>query len=227
MFRLTKFLLLAIICLTIYITFFGTYKKHSLYKTLEKTDRRIIAITFDDGPVDSTLDLLDSLSEVGIKAAFFVIGEEASKRPDVLQRIVQEGHIVGNHSWDHPHALGLRRKGFIENQIDKTNTIIKANTGKQAQYVRAPFGESTPYSDFVIRQNNMIPVHWTLSFTDWKRSFTTEDLTRRFREIDRSEVILLHDRAYQTPEMRKALVQAIQELQQRGYEFVTLDQVYF
>jgi peptidoglycan/xylan/chitin deacetylase (PgdA/CDA1 family) len=226
-FRFLKWFIPFAIIAVVYVTFFGTYKHTAMHAQLSKIDHKVIVLTFDDGPVDATGPLLDMLKETGVKAAFFVIGEEAKKRPELLKRIQAEGHIIGNHSWNHPYVIGLRSKKFIEDQIDWTNDIIKYHTGKNPLYMRAPFGESTPYSDWIVRQKNMIPIHWTLSLKDWQPTFTKEDLQKKLSDIDRSEMVFLHDRVYANAEMRQALKESILDLQNRGFEFITLDQLYF
>lgn len=190
-------------------------------------DKKVIILTFDDGPVEATGPILDILRDIGIKATFFIIGEEGQKRPGLLRRISDEGHVIGNHTWSHPSWLGFRSRKFINEQIDWTNDLLKTHIGKHAVYMRTPFGESTAYSDWIIKQKHMITIPWTFKVKDWPLSFTKEDLHRKFSQITDSEVVFLHDRAYARPEMIQSLREELLDLQKRGFEFITLDQLYF
>jgi peptidoglycan/xylan/chitin deacetylase (PgdA/CDA1 family) len=112
----------------------------------QAADKPLIGLTFDDGPsTQRTAFVLDVLKQKGVKATFFLQGSNAQQYPDLVRRIKAEGHVIGNHSWDHanfPEISQTRQK----QQIDRTNAAIKAVTGEAPKLMRFPFGNSTSYS---------------------------------------------------------------------------------
>ena len=107
---------------------------------LETADVKKIAITFDDGPHPYyTEQLLDGLKERGVVASFFVTGEHAELHPDIIERMINEGHLIGNHTYSHIQLTRNNRDKFRDELI-KTNEILKEITGEEIQYVRPPYG---------------------------------------------------------------------------------------
>ena len=99
-----------------------------------------IAITFDDGPHPSyTAQLLDGLKERGIHATFFVTGEHAEKNPELIKRMQEEGHLIGNHTYSHIQLTEANREQFRE-ELVKTNEILQEITGTEVIFVRPPYG---------------------------------------------------------------------------------------
>ena len=131
---------------------------------LEAEDVKKIAITFDDGPHPSyTAQLLDGLKERGIHATFFVTGEHAELHPDIIERMFQEGHLIGNHTYSHIQLTKSNREKF-KNELIKTNEILKEITGEEVQYVRPPYGS---WDKSFEKELNMFPVLWTVDPLDW------------------------------------------------------------
>ena len=131
---------------------------------LETEDVRKIAITFDDGPHPRyTEQLLDGLKERGVVATFFVTGEHAELHPEVIERMKEEGHLVGNHTYSHIQLTKNNREVFKEELI-KTNEILKEITGEEVQYVRPPYGS---WDKSFEKELNMFPVLWTVDTLDW------------------------------------------------------------
>ena len=118
-----------------------------------------IALTFDDGPHPYyTEQLLDGLKERGVKATFFVTGENAQLHPDIIQRMDEEGHLIGNHTYSHIQLTDNNREKFREELI-KTNEIIMGITGKEVIYVRPPYGT---WDKKFETELNMFPVLWSV-----------------------------------------------------------------
>lgn len=190
-------------------------------KIITSYGNKALLLTFDDGPVPATLPLLDMLDEVGVKVIFYVIGEEASRRPEILKETVRRGHTIGNHSYDHPRFMGWRSKKTIQDQIEKTNTIL-ADSGITPTYIRAPFGETSYRLHAIAGDYNMKHIGWSISTKDWKKDFSPEKLHNIFSNINSSEIVLMHDRAYAKPELLEALKQEILDLKKRGFTFVSM-----
>ena len=187
----------------------------------ETEDVKKIAITFDDGPHPCyTEQLLDGLKERGVTATFFVTGEHAELHPEIVERMVQEGHLVGNHTYSHIQLTKNNREVF-KDELIKTNEILKEITGEEVQYVRPPYGS---WNKSFEKELNMFPVLWTVDPLDWcskNVDCITEKVVSKTGEND---IILMHD--YYDTSVTAAL-KAIDELLEEGYTFVTVEEILF
>jgi len=118
--------------------FVNTYCNNSKIK-----DRKI-AISFDDGPHPMTEKVLDLLQKYNAKATFFCIGNQIEKHPDIFQRILQEGHVVGNHTFTHSKKFGVFPTKSVVEEITQTDEIIQNVSGKKVLFFRPPFGVTNP-----------------------------------------------------------------------------------
>lgn len=178
-----------------------------------------VALTFDDGPHSVyTEQLLDGLKERGVKATFFLIGKSIAGKEDLVKRMDEEGHLIGNHTYDHVKLTSLSDKDACL-QLTKTSEAVKAITGKDTEYVRPPFGEWNSQLECGIA---MFPVLWSVDPLDW----TTENVDRVVEKvvtnIEENDIILLHDIFESSVE---AALQIVDILQEEGYEFVTVDEL--
>ncbi len=128
-----------------------------------------IAMTFDDGPSpELTPKLLDILKARGIKATFFVVGQNAAQYPDILKRMVAEGHEIGNHSWSHPALTKLGADG-VAKQIESTNEAIEKATGQKVTVMRPPYGATSQILNHRFAdQYGMKVILWSVDPLDWK-----------------------------------------------------------
>lgn len=199
-------------------------EKYSVEKTQEKTPNagtRKIALTFDDGPHPQyTEQLLDGLKERGVKATFFVTGEHAELHPDIIERMSEEGHLIGNHTYSHIQLSPGNREEF-KNQLIKTNEIINEITGKEVIYVRPPYGT---WDKKFETELNMFPVLWTVDPRDWCSDNVTCITEKVVSKAGENDIILLHD-YYETSVT--AALRIVDELQAEGYEFVTVEEILF
>ncbi len=184
-------------------------------------DCKKIALTFDDGPHPYyTEQLLDGLKERGVRATFFVTGEHAELHPDIIKRMQEEGHLIGNHTYSHIQLTGKNRETF-KNELIKTNEIIKEITGEEVEYVRPPYGT---WDKKFEQELNMFPVLWTVDPLDWS-SQNVSTITKSVEEkVEENDIILMHD--YYDTTVTAAL-QIIDDLQKEGYTFVTVDEILF
>ena len=190
-------------------------------KTIENTGTKKIAITFDDGPHPQyTKQLLDGLKERGVKATFFVTGEHAELHPDIIERMNEEGHLIGNHTYSHIQLNSGNREEF-KNQLIKTNEIISEITGNEVLYVRPPYGS---WDKKFETELNMFPVLWTVDPKDWCSDNVTCITEKVVSKADENDIILLHD--YFETSVTAAL-KIVDELQAKGYEFVTVEEILF
>ena len=184
-------------------------------------DVKKIAITFDDGPHPRyTEQLLDGLKERGVVATFFVTGEHAELHPDIIERMIQEGHLVGNHTYSHIQLTKGNREAFKEELI-KTNEILKNITGQDVQYVRPPYGS---WDKNFEKELNMFPVLWTVDPLDWCSKNVDCITDKIVNKVEENDIILMHD--YYDTSVTAAL-KAVDELLEEGYTFVTVDEILF
>jgi peptidoglycan/xylan/chitin deacetylase (PgdA/CDA1 family) len=195
-----------------------------------KTSQKIVALTFDDGPYPPyTGRVLDILREEGVPATFFVIGKNAEKHPELVRRIIAEGHQVGNHTYNHLDLLKADR-ATIADEVDRTNKVIAAITGSPAKVVRPPHGFRDAVVLEVMAERGMKVVEWSVLSRDWTNPGVETIAQRTLDKVKSGAVILLHDGdgiAAGSP--RDQTVAAtrliIRELKARGYNFVTVDEI--
>lgn len=178
-----------------------------------------VAITFDDGPSTVYTEiLLDGLKERGVKATFFLTGREIQYSQDVVKRMSEEGHIVGNHTYSH---IDLKRTNYktAKEEIEKTNRCIKEVTGKNPKYIRPPYGD---WDERLLEETDMSIVLWTVDPEDWKDQNANIVARRVIKNTKPGDVILLHD-IFKTSVDAAFII--IDELHRKGYQFVTIDKI--
>ena len=179
-----------------------------------------VALTFDDGPSpEYTPLLLDGLRERNVKASFFVIGSNIEKEggEEIIRRIYEEGHLIGNHTWHHVDLSHLSTEDAWK-ELEMTDSLIKAITGEETALVRPPFGEF-PRS---MEEPDKLYVKWTVDSRDWVTKDTQEIVRKVVTDTEENDIILMHD-CYETSV--EAALQIIDTLSERGYEFVTVDRL--
>ncbi len=186
-----------------------------------ETEERKVAITFDDGPHPYyTEQLLDGLKERGVHATFFVTGEHAENYPEIIKRMYEEGHLIGNHTYNHIQLTKANGEKFKEELI-QTNKILEDITGEEVEFVRPPYGS---WDKKFEKELNMFPVLWTIDPLDWctrNVSCITDTVISKVKD---NSIILMHDEYATTV---TAALQVVDELQAKGYQFVTVDEILF
>ena len=178
-----------------------------------------IAITFDDGPSSQcTGRLLDGLKERNVKATFFLIGENAKENPELVKRLDEEGHLIGNHTYHHVEITKVSDEEAKKEILD-TNKVITSITGKSGEYMRPPFGLWQRNLEMEIE---VLPVMWTIDPLDWTTENVDEIVNKVVTEAEENDIILLHD-CYDSSV--DAALRIIDILQKKGFEFVTVDQL--
>lgn len=195
--------------------------KAAIVEANSMTDSKKIAITFDDGPHPYyTEQLLDGLKERGVTATFFVTGEHASLHPDIIRRMCEEGHLIGNHTYSHMQLNKGNREAYKE-ELVKTSELIEELTGQEVQYVRPPYGT---WDKKFEQELNMFPVLWTIDPLDWCSDNVACIVQQVTSKAEENAIILMHDEYKSTV---TAALQVIDRLQEEGYEFVTVDELLF
>jgi peptidoglycan/xylan/chitin deacetylase (PgdA/CDA1 family) len=150
-------------------------------------------LTFDDGPSGYTDELLDILARHGVRATFFVLGERVAHRALTVRRAVDEGHAIGNHSWDHPRLTELGQDEIRE-QLARTSAAIAAAVDREPDVFRPPFGATDATVERVAGGLGMRQVLWDVDTEDWSAP-GQELVLQRMRHAKPGEIMLLHDGA--------------------------------
>ena len=190
-------------------------------KEWEEEQTRKIALTFDDGPHPFyTEQLLDGLKERGVVATFFVTGEHAVLYPEIIKRMQEEGHLIGNHTYSHIQLRNDNKEIFRE-ELVKTNVVLKEITGEDTIYVRPPYGS---WDKNFEKELDMIPVLWTIDPLDWCSDDAYCVVTKVTEKVEENDIVLLHD--YYASTVTAAL-KIVDELLKVWYEFVTVEEILF
>lgn len=137
-----------------------------------------MVLTFDDGPDPRyTPHILDTLAEYDVRATFFVCGEMADWNRDILARMSDEGHIVGNHTWSHPLLTKMTR-GQIRSEMERTSDVIEDAYGERPQWFRAPYGAWNRAAFQLGSELGMEPLAWTVDTLDWDTPASPTSSTR-------------------------------------------------
>ena len=229
-FFMQKIRLIVILDCILAVVLFGfilqQYGSDSVIETAKRSsmkdyEKKYVALTFDDGPnPDYTEILLEGLKERGIKATFFLLGEEVEKYPEIVEKIHRDGHLIGVHSYKHVNLSELSDEAAVE-QIDKANEAIHEITGMYSEYIRPPYGCWKCDLDY---RTKMIEVLWDVDPKDWASHDAAVVTERVLTKVQDGDVILLHDASKSSV---MAAFQIIDALKEKGYEFVTVDELIF
>lgn len=193
-----------------------------------RTDRKVIALTFDDGPNPNyTPKILDLLKEYQARATFFVTGTQVKKYPQIAKRQVLEGHELGNHTYGHPKMSALGAQQIVKELI-RTEQAIVAATGKQPpRLFRPPGGYLDPVLVTGARQAGYTTVLWSFhqDTQDWNRPGVSKIVNKVVHSARRGDIVLLHDHGGNRSQTVRALKRILPELQKRGYRFVTVSEL--
>jgi peptidoglycan-N-acetylglucosamine deacetylase len=176
-----------------------------------RTDTQSVALTFDDGPASDTEGVLAFLAANGLRATFFMVGEQVERCPDVARRIVAEGHEIGNHSYSHPIYLYCT-PGETYRQLARTQEVITAVTGVTPTWVRPPCGVRTPAYFEATRKLGLRTVQWTVAGFDWQPRSSADIAQQILRRATAGAIVLLHDGVTNGTGDRRATVAALPAL---------------
>lgn len=187
------------------------------YKQFE--NKKIVAITFDDGPAyGKTETLLTEFEKRDVRATFFLLGELASKQPELVKRTYDMGHTIGSHTYDHKNLKKLDEEQLVY-EIDTTNNILKNIIGEDIKFIRPPYGA---YNEKILNNVNMSFILWSVDTEDWKLRDADKIAQFMVENIGDGDIVLLHDIHAETID---GVIKGIDLLKEQGYEFVSLDEL--
>ena len=188
---------------------------HALWRM--NPDERTVYLTFDDGPIpEATPYILDVLDQFGAKATFFMVGENAHRYPELLEEVRRRGHAVGNHTYNHIGGLSWSSWKYLYN-------CHKAHRLLQTRLFRPPHGWMRAVQYRTIRMFGYKVVMWDLVTRDYSRRLTAQDVLENVKRYARNgSIITFHDSLKSIDKLRQILPEALQWLQDQGYEFQVL-----
>jgi peptidoglycan/xylan/chitin deacetylase (PgdA/CDA1 family) len=193
--------------------------------TQSNTTEKVVALTYDDGPSpDHTNQLLAIFERLQVKATFFVVGQKIEENPDIVRRIVAEGHELGNHSYSHPKMI-WKKPGFIKSEIEKTDQLLRQIGVQQEIHFRSPFGIKFLILPYILNKMNKKNIMWNVDPQDYQASSPEMISNYVLKNIAPGSIILLHDFERIDSPTIPATELIIQKLQKDGYIFKTVSQL--
>ena len=209
------------------VLFYGSYFIQSDFflKSLWRGDneRKVISITFDDGPMkDFTPRLLDLLKRESIPAAFFLIGKNIKGNEPIVKRMMEEGHVIGNHSYSHTFWFSLNSSENMFNDMRTCDEEIVRVTGKEPRFFRPPYGVINPMVKGAIEKGNYDCIGWSIRTYDTNAKSAEQVLKKSLKNLSNGDIILFHDWGQFTIGILSDL---LKEVRARGFEIVGLDEL--
>ena len=190
---------------------------------LGNTNEKVMYLTFDEGYENGyTAKILDVLKKTNTPAAFFVTGPYIKNEPELIKRMVEEGHVVGNHTVNHPSMPDLNEEE-ITSELVGLNDSFKELTGQDMKFMRPPKGEFSEKTLAAIQKNGYKSVFWSIAYADWNTNnqkgvnYAVEQVTKQFHN---GAVILLHA---VSEDNANGLEQIINIAKEQGYTFKSLE----
>jgi peptidoglycan/xylan/chitin deacetylase (PgdA/CDA1 family) len=209
------------------VLFWGSYRVDSGFylpvRCAGSPNQPEIAISFDDGPYATrTPAILDILKEAGVPAAFFCIGHHISGNEAILQRMVAEGHIIGNHSFSHSFWFDLNSSGRMTKDLAEMDQSCLNATGLRPKLFRPPYGVTNPALAKAVTRGGYIPIGWSIRSLDTVIRNEAKLLDRVTRSLHSGAIILFHDAG---PATRQILPDFLRAVRERGFRIVRLDKL--
>jgi len=175
-----------------------------------------IYLTFDDGPnPDVTPWVLDLLKQFDIKATFFLVGRNVQEYPELLDRIISEGHQIGNHTMNHECGTKTSLHSYISS-VSKVDTHIKSDL------FRPPYGKVTSNQFKKLIESGRKIVFWSWLSYDFDKNISPQKIIQKASEIKGGDILVFHDSKKAFPNLKNSLAEIIEQLIGRGFEFKTL-----
>ncbi len=188
--------------------------------TQKKTKIKEVALTFDDGPTEFTPKFLDLLKEKNIHATFFCIGKQIEKYSETFQRIIIEGHTIGNHTYSHSNKTGFLSSSKMIEEIEKCDEVISKIGNIKTNFYRPPFGVTNPNIAKAIKKTQKKSIGWNVRSLDTVIDNEKKIYNRITKNLNKGSIILLHDTSEKT---YNVLVELLLFLEREKYSTFTMD----
>ena len=193
----------------------------------EKTDEKVLYLTFDAGYENGyTETILDVLKKQEVPATFFLVGNYIESEPEIVKRMVKEGHIVGNHTYSHPDMSAISSEEAFRDELEKLEALYQETTGKKMKkFYRPPQGRYSESNLQMARDMGYTTVFWSLAYVDWyenQQPSREEAFKKMIPRVHPGAIILLHSTSETNSKVLEELIIKWKEL---GYEFKSLDEL--
>ena len=190
-----------------------------------RAEEKCIALTFDDGPhIKYTLEILDILKENNATATFFIIGENAKAHPDIIEKIIDAGCEIGNHTWSHAFLDTLNSQAIYE-EIAKADTLLKNLTGNNPLVFRPPGGRYNERVLKIAEDFGYTTVLWSKDTRDWSCPTVDKVISSALDSPTNGDIILFHDYNAKNSPTPEALRKILPKLIEDGYKTVTVSEL--
>jgi peptidoglycan/xylan/chitin deacetylase (PgdA/CDA1 family) len=231
MILLTILIIIALVSGLLYWIFMSPYSQvFGKFIWRAKTNQKLIALTFDDGPNEPyTSELLDLLKEKNIKATFFIVGQNALKNPDIVKRMYKEGHTIGNHSLNHKFSKYITEPNFAK-EIIESQKILKEIVGKEPALQRTPWLFRSPIIFKTLKNNNLTPISGEFCHPLEVFGASAEAIAKNaIKKAKPGSIIIFHDGNGAIGGDRSRSINAskifVEKLLENDYQFVTVDKL--
>ena len=188
-----------------------------------KTEKKAVAITFDDGPnPEFTIKALDLLKKYNAKATFFCIGQHVEKHPEIVKQIISQGHLIGNHTYSHSRSFGFLSTTQVISELHKTKSIVSNLIRKEMTLYRPAFGVTNPMIERAVKKLKVNSIGWNVRSLDTTPRTEKLVLNRITKKLSEGDIILLHDTSQKSVNV---LEQLLLFLQEKNLESITIDQL--
>jgi peptidoglycan/xylan/chitin deacetylase (PgdA/CDA1 family) len=185
----------------------------------------VIALTFDDGPQEPyTGQILDLLAKYSIKATFFLTGEKVEQNPDIVRRIISDGHEVGNHSYSHK-TMRCRPLKWLRTEIEKADEQLLQAGACQPISFRPPFGRTSFLLISLLKKMKKKMILWDIGPKDYKYAHPYEIVGKVLKKIKPGSIIVLHDGGGDRSVTVETVNILVKDIREMGYKFVTISEL--
>jgi peptidoglycan/xylan/chitin deacetylase (PgdA/CDA1 family) len=190
-------------------------------------DKKVVAISFDDGPGGDTDKILALLRQHRARATFFMLGQDAATIPATAKMVAEQGHEVGSHLYSHPNFYAYKKpdfEDFFRREIDRSEKVFTNIFGKKPSLMRIPHGYVRSWVRTIAREHNYVLVNWTFG-CDWEK-MTQEQLADAYiKHITPGAIFLMHDGGKTRPRTVYALGKLLEALEAKGYSVVPVGEI--
>jgi len=186
------------------------------------TKEKVLYLTFDDGPTPKITDwVLETLKQYNAKATFFCIGKNIEEAPEIFQRILEQGHNIGNHTYNHLNGWKTANKEYLQNILKAEKLIPKSKiTTHKSKIFRPPYGKIKPSQTKLLLKNNYKIVMWSVLSGDFDTTITTEKCLKNvLKNTKNGSIIVFHDSVKAFDKLQIVLPEILEHFSKKGYVF--------
>ena len=223
--KIIKVNLLSLLILACLSSFSELNADHCQVYTMGNTEEHKIALTLDDGPHgDKTPRILDVLRDNNVQATFFIVGENVKGNEDIIERMIADGHEIGNHTFGHKYLFKVDRR-VMEREIDLCDDEIFNYSEYNATLFRPPGGIYNDVLTSLCNERGYDMVLWSIDTRDWAGTSATEIENEILANVEDGAIVLMHDYVCGESHTAEALKSVIPKLKELGYSFVTVSEL--